>query len=172
MAIIIKKQDLGVKIVHPNPGKYGEGLKPYSECKSVQGLQPDEWFATDQVIDKSDLESRKQLYWEGTEVKKDYEWNKRLMPDQLIKRKAINYIDSEMDKEIEKSTPDVVVLMKFQRDKDKLSKIKAGSDNEDPIWIEKAIEGLDRKVADGEPDKPEIRIKLQNKLGELNAKDL
>jgi hypothetical protein len=128
----------------------------------------EEWFVTDQIIDKSDLESRKQLYWEGTEVKKDLAWEKRLMPDQLIKRKAISNIESDIDIEIDKPIPDSVKLVKLQRDKEKLSKIKAGPHNEDVIWLNKAIEGLDRKVADGESDKPEIRQKLADKIAELS----
>ena len=147
--IIVKKNDGGIIILIPNENKYGKGKgkKGYSECKGLkkyidQGLG---WFLTDEDIDKSDLESRKQLYHDGDTIKKDINWELRLMPDQLIKRKSLqkNFSFSDFEK-------------------------RAKAHNDDPYWLNKAIEGLDDRVSKGEADKPLIRQKINDRLNELN----
>lgn len=174
--VIIKCPDSGFKIVMPNAKKYGEGLKPYSEMKVLQGLSADDWFLVDaDSIDKSDLESRKQLYWENDQdgnpvIKKDLNWEKRLMPDQLIKKKRLAKLEKELDDELAKEAPNAVVVAKKQRDCEKIKVKKAGPQNEDPFWLDESIKGLNEKVAKGESDKPDVRKKLQDKIKELRGK--
>lgn len=180
MRIIVKKPDSGVIIINFNEEKYGpeykeipddliEGkiniIRPYEECK---GLKPYielgyEWFLSDQPIDKSDLESRKQLYHDGDVVKKDISWEKSLMPDQLIKKKHLKKLGEDLDIELNSEAPDPIKTIKLQREIDKCKDHKAGVHNEDCKWCEIALEGL--KHAD--IPKPEIEKKLKDKIKEL-----
>lgn len=169
--IIIKKPDLGVIRLIPNSDKYGEGKKPFSECKGLkpyldQGL---EWFMcdNDDLPPKSTLESRKQWYHDGNTVKADLSWEIRLMPDQLIKRKHIKRLQAQIGQELEKENPDPVALVKLQRKCDQCKEKKAGNQNEDAYWLEVAQANLDERAAKGESDKPLIREKLTAKLKEL-----
>lgn len=162
MKIIVKKNDGGVIIIHPNQEKFGDGLKPYSECKTLKKYIDDgfEWFVTDQAIDKSDLESRTQLYWDGDEVKKDLLWEKRLMPSFLVKKKHIKSVNEKIDSELAKDESDVISALKLQREKEKCENEKC-----ELFWAEKALEGLDR----AEVDKPVIRQKLEEKITKLKG---
>jgi len=169
--IIIKKPDLGVIRLIPNLDKYGEGKKPFSECKGLkpyldQGL---EWFVCDnnELPSKSTLESRKQWYHDGNTVKADLSWEIRLMPDQLIKRKHIKRLQAQIDEELSKENSDPIALMKLQRKCDQCKEKKAGPHNEDVFWLEIAKINLDERVAKGEEDKLVIREKLQDKIQEL-----
>lgn len=168
MKIIIRnKQTSEIDIVIPNPNKYGDGKIPYIECKALKDLDTDkfEWFLTDQQIDKSDLESRRQLYVEegSTEIKKDLAWEAVMMPDHVIKRKHIKNLNKLLEQESESETADPMKVVKLWMDVKKNSEKKASASNESPYWIEKAIEGLGR----AEKDKPKIKERLEAKLAEL-----
>lgn len=134
-------------------------IRPYSELEVLKGLSEDQWFLTDQEIDKSDLESRKQLYVDGETIKKDLDWEKRLMPDQLIKKKEIAGISKKM-----KTETDPVKIAVFMSDLEEIKSKEAGIDNEEKYWAEKALAGLDR----AEKDKPEVRTKLEQKIQDLS----
>jgi len=151
--------------------------KPFSECKALKSYDPEtkvysdaghDWFPHDGVVDESGIESSAQLYHDGTnEIKKDLNWEIKLMPDYIIKNKHLERIRADLDTELEKINPDAVKVVKMQRDLDKHKEIKAGGHNEDPVWINVAIANLDKRVAKGEADKPGIRQKLIDKKAEL-----
>lgn len=183
MPIIVKKSDLGVVIIHPHADKYGPEFKevyqdgvlvrtirPYSECKGLQKyINPDhpefigevcEWFWQDESIDKSSIESRKQLYHDGNSVKADSDWSVRIMPDQLIKQKHIKALNAELDTHLDND--DALNALKKQREIEKAKVIKAGWHNEECFWAEKALQGLSR----ASKDKPIIREKLERIISE------
>lgn len=177
MQIVIKLHGMDVALLDPNPEKYGDGKKPYSSCKGLIPYVENgfHWSVLDKRVDKSDIETREQLYWEEkpdgtTLVKKDYDWAVKLMPEHIIKKRHLKRLQKELDDELEKPSPDAVALIKKQRECDKCRDMKAGNQNEDPYWIEVALKNLDKRVSGGEPDKPEIRKKLQDKLKELKEK--
>ena len=65
MPVIRKYKDGSIDIIYLNQNKFGEGKKPISSFKGLEKLEEGtDWFWTDEKIDKSDLESREQLYWE------------------------------------------------------------------------------------------------------------
>lgn len=170
--IVVKKHDSGIIRVIPELNKYGDGKKPFSECKGLkpyidQGL---EWFVcdNDDLPPKSTLESRKQWYHEGNTVKADLNWEIRLMPDQLIKRKHIKRLQAQIDEELKKENPDPIALMKLQRKCEQCKDKKAGNQNEDSYWLEIAQANLEERITKGESDKPLIQKKLQAKIKELS----
>lgn len=167
MNLIVVNQDLTIDIIFLNPKKYGikEGQILYSECKALKRYSNPSWFVTDQSIDKSDLESRRQLYVEegSTEIKKDLAWEKILMPDQLIKKKHLKAIQDEIDLEAAKQNPDVIKIVKKQSELRQAQNEPAGSKNESAFWAQKAIDGLAR----ASKPKPQIAAKLAAKLQEL-----
>ena len=176
--IIVKKPDGGVMIISPNLDKYGDGLKPFSEEKALQKyIDPNhpefvgvvhDWFIADEKPSKVGLESRKQLYHDGTnEIKKDLNWEVRLMPDHVIKKKYLKKLDDEVGAELAQENPDLTKIFKCQHALEKHKAIEATNQNDDSLWLEKAIEGLDAKVASGEPDKPKIRKILKDKIKQL-----
>ena len=64
---------------------------------------------------------------------------------------------SEEDKaktELEKPTPDVVQSLRWQNERDRIKDTKAGNQNEDLVWAELALFNLDKRVQNGEADKP------------------
>jgi hypothetical protein len=169
--IIVKKPDNGIIILYPHVEKYGElpDQKTYSSCKGLKKYPNMEWFVTDEDIDKSDLESRKQLYWEIKNgeniIKKDLSWEKRLMPDHIIKKKYLKKIENNLDVELKKDIPSEIEVAKLNRQYQKVFQEKAGTHNENSFWIDIALAGLDDRVKNGEPDKVEIRKKLQELKG-------
>lgn len=162
--IVIKKKDGGVAIIHPNLEIYGDGnnLKPFSEEVSLKKYLSEghSYFlcSDDEIPSKLNLESRKQLYHDGDAIKIDSAWEVRIMPTALIKQKHHAKLDTKLDAELEKPSPDIVSLMKMQREKD------ASKNWTDEEWHLQALKNLDEKVQKGEPDKPVIRKKLQEKL--------
>lgn len=163
--IILVQPDTSIKIIVPNSKKYGDGKKEYSECLALKKEINPNWFITDQLIDKSDLESHKQLYVESgtTEIKKDLGWEVMLMPDQLIKQKHLKAIQKEIDLELESTDPDILKILKKQSEIKKLQQEPAENDNSSSFWIQKAIDGLAR----ASKPKPQIEEKLAAKLEEL-----
>lgn len=158
MNIIVKKPDLGVVIIIPNDKKFGDGKKPYTEIPLLKEYidMGYEWFLHDGPIDKSDLESRKQLYHDGNIIKKDLSWEKRLMPDQVIKKKHLKRLEAKLDSELEKETPDPIVVAKHQRAIEK-AKVLNTEKGTSPVWAEIALEN----IKDAELEKPLIVEKLK-----------
>lgn len=112
-----------------------------------------------------------QLYCDGEfkkeNLKIDYNWDYYLMPSSLIKQKHIKRVQSQIDEELAKPTPDAVKLVTLQRNCEKCKEVKAGTQNKDVYWMNIAIANLDARVANGEPDKPVIREKLLAKIEQL-----
>lgn len=150
-------------------------IRPYSECKGllkyIDETHPEfvgivhEWFWKDEQIDKSDLESREQLYHDGTdEVKKDLTWSKVLMPTFLIKQRHIDNISKTLDTELAKDSPDAIVALKLNQQKEAAKKLDIQKDEKEIYQI--AIEGLARS----EKDTTAIKAKLEDKIAEIEAK--
>lgn len=163
MFAIIKYRDGGVRIVGPLDSKFGPGKRPYEDCKLIkeaigQGL---DWFLIDKKPDKSQLESRKQLMHDGDRVVVDTHWEHRLMPDHLIKRKALAKCEADLDAALSVATPDAVTVARCQRDVEKLKREPADNGNSNKRLAQIALDGLDARVAGGESDKPSIRLQLQ-----------
>lgn len=91
-------------------------------------------------------------------LKQDKSWEVRLMPEFLIKEKHHARLDSKIDAELEKESPDVIALMKLQREKDTSKKW------DEKKWYEQALKNLDERVAGGEADKIKIRSAIDKKI--------
>lgn len=165
--ITVEKQRkvLKTRVVQVKKSFLVKTIRPYSECKALQPYieQGFEWFWQDEQVDKSDIESRKQLYHDGNQIKKDLSWEIKLMPDQLIKKKHTRALNAEL--EIHLSNNDTLNALKKQREIEKIKDIKAGPHNEDSFWLQKSLDGLSRASI----DKPIIRKKLQDKIAELSG---
>ena len=161
-----KHADGSVSFVHLNSNKYsfdGEfGKIPATESPEFvrltsQGLG---YFITE-TQDKSDIESRVQLYHDGLtdEVKKDLSWEFVLMPDAVIKKKYVEDFNTEIELELAKETPDFGVVNRLNREKE------VSKDWTHVECLTKAVEGLDNRIAKGKADKSLIRQKLLAKIG-------
>lgn len=195
MIVIQKKQDGGVVIHTIHEHKFEKDVsKPFLKTVTMSGkeskflvrdikdapalknLSPDDYFFVDSNPKPKDLESRRQLYWENDsegkpQVKIDKNWEKRIMPDHIIKQKFLKRKMATLRSELEIENPDIVSAMKLRIDLDDVKNRKASSFNEDSFWLEKAVEGLDERVAKGETDKPGIRAKIVEKITELKQKE-
>jgi hypothetical protein len=106
----------------------------------------------------------------------DSTWDNRLMPNFLIRKKRIEKIGTFLSTELAKTSPDLTEVMKKNLEKTNLSNPS--------IWIgpnltqqqisandlqmaQLALSELDARVANGEPDKPVIRQKLEQKIQDL-----
>ncbi len=79
-------------------------------------------------------------------IKVDHNWERKIMPVDIIKQKHMDKITSFEDhKKAEKFT--------------------------DKEWMQQALKNLDDKVAKGEADKPMIRAKLTAKIQQLNQEE-
>lgn len=117
------------------------------------------------VIYNLSFEDIKQLYAESGEVKADSGWDKTLMDSHQIKKRYVNAKKVAIDTELEKESPDLIAIARLQREVEK-SKYYSQL-----TWHEKALEGLNERVAKGEADKPVIRQKLQEKIDEARANE-
>lgn len=168
--IVIKKDNNDIEIITPNydiysdEPKYENGIQtkwPYSEVKSIDGRN---YFLIDfGSIDKTDIDCFEQLYWENdengnTQIKKDHNWEQRLMPKFLIKIKHTKRLESKLDIELNKQTPDVVKIVKLQEEKEKIR------DWDDKKCYEQALANL---VEDGH-NKQTIVEMLNKKIQELS----
>lgn len=184
--IVIKKEDLGVIYLIPSADKYGEGLKPYSECKGLQEHidKGRDWFVceNDDLPKKSEIESRKQLYHDGYAVKIDTDWSRRLMPAHCVRKRHLAIFDKEIDAELNGQDVDIKKISNVQRQRE-MVQIKrctcplvardtcACTCGYELFWAETALQNLDKRVAKGESDKPVIREKLQQILQKLKKEE-
>lgn len=148
---IFKKLDGGVVISHFVKNKV---------VGSIAGLQGIE-------LEESDLpahEYHESLYFDGDCIKEnlkvDTSWEVQLMPEGLIKEKHLTRVNTKLDQELNKQTPSLLDVVKLQRKKEKAKDFKTKE------WYQQALANLDERVANGEPDKPLIRQKLQEKINE------
>lgn len=106
----------------------------------------------------------------------DSTWDNRLMPNFLIRKKRVEKIDEFLSAELAKISPDMIEVMRKNLEKSNLLNTK--------VWIgpnltqqqisandlqmaQLALSELDARVANGEPDKPVIRQKLEQKIQDL-----
>lgn len=157
-------------------------IRPYTEEKALQKyIDPNnpefvgevhDYVIVDTKPSKVGLESRKQLYWEldgngNTVIKQDLAWEKRLMPDQVIKKKHLDSLKARVETMLGADIVDPVELTRAQHEHTKIKDMKAGPQNENPFWINLALTNLDKRVAKGESDKPNVREKLLAKKQEM-----
>ncbi len=170
MKIIIKFKNSDLAIIYPNLNKYGyEGEKiPFEECKALLPYKNGEqecvgWYVTDEIIDKSDLETREQLYWEddpatgGTLIKKDFGWKVKLIPAAHIRLKHKKRLIRKIGEELANASPDQLAIARLNHE------LCCIMDKTDKEWYEQALINL---AEDGH-DKPEIVVKINEKIKEL-----
>lgn len=177
MIVIQKKPDGGIKIHILHSGKFtkdasDKSKRHFTKAKALKNLNSNDYFLVDENPKPKDIESRKQLYWENDSdgnprVKIDYSWEKRIMPDQLVKKKYLARLNKNFTDSVNEQNPDTIKCLKLYSKIEECKNIKAGIHNESSFWTQVAIDGLDEKVAKGEIDKPLIRQKLIEKLNEL-----
>lgn len=121
-----------------------------------------EWFVCDNedLPPKSTLESRRQWYHDGNQVKADLSWEKRLMPAHCIRNRHIDAINRDLDAALNDDSKTAKDALRLQREKEIC---KTWGEQE---WYEQALKNLDKRVASGEPDKPLIRAALNQKISE------
>lgn len=112
-------------------------------------------------------EEDEMLYFDGEvtkeNLKKDINFDIRLMSDETIRKKILKKEIQNLDIELEKQAPDPIKILKIQR---KIEKLKKEKDSK--VLAQLALDGLNERVAHGESDKPIIRQKLQAKISELS----
>jgi hypothetical protein len=109
------------------------------------------------------VEHSVQLHLDAGVLKSDTAWEKTLMPDALVKMKHLTDIESSLDEKLASDSPDVVTVLRLQREVDISNKEAADNSNKSLYWAGKALEGLDR----AEIDKPAIRTKLEANIVKL-----
>lgn len=103
--------------------------------------------------------STAKLYVEDGVLKKDSNYDKRLMKTNEIVFKQKNKLNLEIDEELSKENPSIITI-----EKKKLDLVKLDNEFSSENIFQIALDGLDARVAKGEPDKPIIRQKLQEKV--------
>lgn len=98
------------------------------------------------------------------DIKIDRDWEILVKPSALIKRELINDLKDEIDKELIKESFDIVKISKLESS---IRKSISNKNMNSVEWLEKALEGLDKRVASGKPDKPIVREKILKKIEEL-----
>lgn len=158
------------------PSDFYQTPETWNQCKenpSIAGFQRKDLTESD--IPKG--VSIEQMYPDFEEngepyIKVDHDWSIKMMPDILIKKKREEKLKDEIKSEISKDSPDPLLVVKKRQELDESKENIANKGyNESVYWAEKALEGLDARVKGGEPDKPVIRKKLQDKLQELKSKE-
>lgn len=106
----------------------------------------------------------------------DSAWTERLMPNFLIRKNRINKINAIIDAELNTVDPDMAEIMRKTREKEILLDYNrwesknltlTQKNNNDLQMAQLALSELDARVANGEPDKPVIRQKLEQKIQDL-----
>lgn len=133
--------------------------------KETQGLPYIDIEENEAPVSESETGNyHEMIYFDGEceleNLKQDKEWAAQLMPLFLIKQKQENFINTILDSELEKESPDVIEVVRKCREKEKLK-----NKNESELY-KMALENLSRS----EIDKPIIREKLIAKIEELKTK--
>lgn len=143
-----KYQSIGIEKC-PHPGRFRGGKEPFEL----------------EVIDYEELKTMavnneagsSQFYHENGKIKHDNDRSLLLMSTGEIQGKHRKRIERKIDLELEKENPDSVLLIKLQREKEKIIQLS------DKGTYQLALKTLDE---DG-IQKPKIREKLQKKIDEL-----
>lgn len=133
----------------------------------VTGLPPVEKYKDwDMIIANSDdipvTDNLEKLYFDGPTVvenlRSDNNFDKVLMRPHEIRKRYLKKQEDIIDAELAKETPDGVIIARANREKEKAKSYP------DPSWYPIALSGLDERIGAGDPDKPLIRQKLQDKI--------
>lgn len=122
------------------------------------------------IVDENNLpqtDDGMKRYIEGGVWKVDSDWSKKIMPKKNILLKKREKLVIEMDSELSKENPDIAKIIKINRDLNDKFHPKKYKEWNDVAVYELALQGLDERVQNNEPDKPLIRQKLQTKINEL-----
>lgn len=105
-----------------------------------------------------------QLYAQNGQLLCDENWESLLMPGWLVKKKALEDLELQID-----SSNDENEKMNLMIQHNYLHKKPWGDENgkTNQFWLQKGLEGLDKRVQEGKADKAVVRQKLQAKLAEL-----
>ena len=142
-----------------------DGKIPYAECKALIPFAGLPWVVMDKsdIPPKTSVATREQFYWDGDEIKVDTDFSVVLMHDHTIKKKHLTHLNSQIDAELAKQTPNVVELIRLQREYQTVKERKTSGYNKDPFWINIALASLSRS----QKDTTIIEQKLQQKKQEL-----
>lgn len=177
----------GVFVDDPNSPLYGEDLDPTSPTygqQIVTGFEQRELTMSDHprhpeaeglpyiVIDEEDLpidlnngDHLDMMFFNGAvtleNFTKDAAWDQHLMPIPLLQAEDFERTNRKIDEELDKPSPDPIVLMSLGRRKEK---IKDWTPLE---TYTAALAALDEKVAGGGADKPTIRALLNARIADL-----
>ena len=141
----VKYQEVGIERC-PHPGRFRNG-----ESFEVEVME----MADVEAIATNNEAGSGQFYYDGTTLKHDDGWNEILMPLDLITMKHRARLVARADAELDKDSPDPIVVARLERDKRKIK------DKTDKEMYQQALDNLDE---DGH-QKPKIRQKLQEKIG-------
>lgn len=162
--IIVKKPDKGVIRICPNHQKYGPGKIPYEQLPALQEYIDLGWpwrvINTYEFPSKQGLESRCQIYHENDELKIDSDWNKRLMPCNIIAKRELADLELELDNEY---TSLISSSSKIKNLKNKIKKAKLWEFNPTKEMYETAKNRLDNSPK----EKPNIEEMLAEKIAQL-----
>ena len=159
MKVIVLKKDDAVVITYPT--------EDYQTDEMILNCKIPKAFADYEKIIMEDTDIPEvmieQLYFEGKDLKADTSWEKKLMPDFLIRKKRLEDIETELDSEVDLETPDVVKITKLAREKEKLLAKKLEPGNTDVEILQLAQADL----AKSGKSKPTIENTLMEKIQEL-----
>lgn len=141
---------------------------PYTSKAIEEGkhwflIEPTEWCAL-----KNSCDNRQQLYWDGTNIVVDENWEYCLMDLGEIRERRIEKKQLELDEMLSAPEPNVISCIIAQNKLQLLMSTRAGL-QEELFWLQEALKGLDERVANNEPDKPTIRTKLQDRIALLES---
>lgn len=156
---IFKKPD-GRAILNYVAAKYTNDLENCRIPPDLEGLPY--VVVSREDIASLEIEYVEQLYIDGDckkeNLKKDIGWENCLMSWSTIRKKHLDNINAKLDTELDNEQPDPVTVLKLQRQKEKCASFSQKD------WYQQAIENLDNRVQNGEPDKPVVRQKLLSRI--------
>lgn len=169
MKVIVFRKNNGTAIVNRPSLKYQNNIKKLKIPKPFQDLSFIILNESDVLIDRKKNEFPEMLYFDGDckkeNFKKDVGWDVCLMPSWLIAKKHLDNCESAIDAELEKDSPDPLVIVRHNRDIDHCKKMIKSRDQKS--CYELALKNLDKRVERGESDKPIVREKIIQKLTSL-----
>ena len=169
---VFKKEDGGVIYFYPAT-KYRDNIDKCRFPSETNGLA----YIDVEISELKKFESKdsyhEMIYFDGdcniNNLKQDKSWENCLMPTFLLRKKGIARNIKDVEVELEKKKPSTVKLAKLQYKLTKLKKM-VPTEQHNTFWVREALDGLDKRVAEGKPDKPIIRNKLEEKLKKFTKK--
>jgi len=149
----------------PNVRDDFEKVKSAKINKDFDGLE----YILIKMSEFPEMDGIEKLYFDGgvkkENLKTDHNYEFKLMTHFKIKFDHIDKLEKDIDSELDKNNPDMTLVLK---NKIKIEKLKSGEIGKLEIY-KIALDNLDKRVADGKPDKPIVRKKLQDKIKELEG---